>query len=360
MRLTPSDDRDWVKLPYHHSFAIVIRGVLWDDGLSPPMNCMKPTKRKFLGPVNSLRWRFAFGLFMGLVGGASCSRSDSDANGAAARTIGVTLLTVQHQFYQDLRTGLEEEAARHGYKLLISTAEFDPARQANQIDEFIVQKVSAMIVCPCDSRSVGASIVAANKADIPVFTADIACTSPLGKVTAHIASDNVEGGRMAARLLAKAIGSKGKVAVLSHPEVASVADRVKGFKDELAKYPDMQLVAELSSDGKRDKAVRVMEDLIQAHADLKGVFGINDDTALGALAAVESAGKLNQIKIVGYDATPEARSKIKAGQIYGDVIQNPRQIGTLTVQAIHELFQGKTPQASIPVEVGSFTGDQAK
>ena len=331
-----------------------------NDGNSPPTNCMDSFNRMLLGIGTTFRWKLATGLVLGLLCSASCSRSDTDAKGAAAKTIGVTLLTVQHQFYQDLRAGLQEEADRHGYKLLISTAEFDSARQANQIDEFIIQKVSAMIACPCDSRSVGASIVAANKADIPVFTADIACTSPLGKVTAHIASDNIEGGRAAARLLAGAIDQRGKVAVLSHPEVASVADRVKGFKEELAKYPDMQLVAELSSDGKRDKAVRVMEDLIQAHGDLKGVFGINDDTALGALAAVEAAGKLSQIKIVGYDATPEARSKINAGQIHGDVIQNPRRIGTLTIQAIHDLFEGRTPPASIPVEVGTFTGDQSK
>lgn len=335
-------------------------GELRDHGHSPPTNYMDSLKRKLLGRATLLRWCFACGLFVSLVGVASCSPSDTDAKGAAAKTIGVTLLTVQHQFYQDLRAGLQEEADRHAYKLLISTAEFDSARQANQIDEFIVQKVSAMIVCPCDSRSVGASIVAANKAEIPVFTADIACTSPIGKVTAHIASDNIEGGRAAARLLAGAINQKGQVAVLSHPEVASVADRVKGFKEELAKYPDLQLVAELSSDGKRDKAVRVMEDLIQAHGDLKGVFGINDDTALGALAAVEAAGKLSQIKIVGYDATPEARSKINAGQIYGDVIQNPRRIGTLTIQAVHDLLEGRTPPASIPVEVGTFTGDQSK
>jgi len=308
-----------------------------------------------------LRWAIAgflpIGLVVGLLAGVSCSPSDGDAKQAARKTVGVTLLTVQHQFYQDLRAGLVEEADRHGYRLLISTAEFDSARQANQIDEFIVQKVDALVVCPCDSRSVGASIAAANKANIPVFTADIACTSPIGKVAAHIASDNVEGGRMAARLLANAIGNKGKVVVLSHPEVASVADRVRGFKQELAAYPDVRVVAELSADGKRDKAARVMEDLLQAHADLSGVFGINDDTALGALAAVEADGRLKQIKIVGYDATPEARSKINSGHIYGDVIQNPRRIGTLTIQAVHDLLEGGTPPAVIPVEVGSYTGD---
>ncbi len=282
--------------------------------------------------------------------------SDNPAAGASAqKTIGVALLTMQHQFYQELRAGLEDAAKARQYRLLVVSAEFDAARQANQIDEFIVQKVHAIVVCPCDSRSVGASIVAANQADIPVFTADIANTSPLGNVVAHIASDNVQGGREAAKLLAVVLDGKGKVAVLSHPEVASVSDRVRGFKQQLATYPDIEVVAELSAEGKRDKAVRVMEDLLQSHPDLRGVFGINDDTALGALAAVESAGKIGRIKIVGYDATPEARAKIAAGAIYGDVIQNPRRIGELTIQAIHDYFTGRPPPPIIPVEVGTFT-----
>lgn len=274
-----------------------------------------------------------------------------------SKTIGVTLLTMQHQFYQELRAGMEEAAKGHGYRLLTVAAEFDATRQANQIDEFIVQKVDAIVVCPSDSRSVGAGIAAANSAEIPVFTADIANTSSLGKVVAHIASDNVQGGRKAAQLLCKALGDKGKVAILSHPEVASVADRVRGFREELARHPDVQIVAELSAEGKRDRAFRVAEDLLQAHADLSGVFAINDDTALGALAAIESVGRAGKIQIVGYDATPEARTKIAARSIYGDVTQNPTLIGRLTIAAIHDYFSGKTPPPMIPVEVGTFTGE---
>lgn len=274
---------------------------------------------------------------------------------AAGKTIGVTLLTMQHQFYQELRGGLESEAAKHGHRLLVVSAEFDSARQANQIDEFIVQKVDALVVSPCDSRSVGGSIDAANRAGIPVFTADIANLSPIGKVVSHIASDNVAGGREAAKLLARAIDGKGKVVVLSHPEVASASDRVRGFREEIKNHADVQIAAELSADGKRDKAMKVMEDLLQAHTDLRGVFAINDDTALGALAAVEAAGKQDQVRIVGYDATPEAREKIESGRIYGDVIQSPRRIGELTIGAIHDHFTGHTPPAVIPVEVGTFT-----
>lgn len=303
---------------------------------------------------------FGSGVFVTLNGCRKEENSPAEAKTPtnSGKTIGVSLLTMQHQFYQELRAGLEEAAAANGFRLAIVSAEFDSARQANQVDEFIVQKVAAMVLCPCDSRSVGASILAANEAKIPVFTADIANTSNLGTVVSHIASDNVQGGRKAAELMAAALEGKGKVVVLSHPEVASVADRVKGFKEKLAEHPGMQIALELSSEGKRDKAVRVMEDALQTHPDVRGVFGINDDTVLGALAAVESAGKGGQIKMVGYDATPEARAKIMAGAIYGDVIQNPKRIGQLTVQAVADHFAGKNPPSVIPVEVGAFTGKQ--
>lgn len=285
---------------------------------------------------------------------ASGSAVKKDDGGGASKTIGVSLLTVQHKFYQDMRSGMEREAGKLGYKLHITSAEFDAARQSNQIDEFLVQKVNAIVVCPADSRSVGAGIVTANQAGIPVFTADIANLSPRGEVVSHIASDNVQGGREAAKLMVEAVGARGKVAILTHPEVASVQDRVKGFKEELSKHAGLHVVAELSSDGKRDKAARVMEDLLQAQPEMSGVFCINDDSALGALATIEAAGKLGKIKIVGYDATPEARSKIQSGDMYGDVIQNPDRIGELTIQAIHDHFSGKSPAKVIPVEVGVF------
>lgn len=286
----------------------------------------------------------------------SSSVSDSTEKTAAQKTVGVTLLTMQHQFYQELRSGIENSASKNNLRVLIVSAEFDPARQANQIDDFITQKVDAIIVCPCDSRSVGASIVTANQANIPVFTADIANTSSMGKVVSHIASDNARGGAEAAKLLAAAMNNKGAVAILSHPEVASVMDRVKGFKTELAQHPDVTIVAELSADGKRDKAMRVMEDLLQSHPDLNGVFAINDDTALGALAAIEAAGKVGQVRIVGYDATPEAREKIDRRAIYGDVTQNPRRIGVSAIEAVSDFLSGKTPAPIISVEVGTYTG----
>lgn len=316
--------------------------------------------------------RFTFiAIAVAVLGAAGCGsappeKSSGRAMNGGAKVIGVSLLTEQHGFYQALRAGLEAAAKEQGYTLHITSGEFDAVRQANQVDEFIAQKVDAIVLCPCDSRGVGASIAAANQAGIPVFTADIANASPLGKVVAHIASDNREGGRKAGELMAQALGGKGAVAIITHPEVTSVQDRVAGFKETIAAHPGIRVVAELSAEGKRDRAVKVMEDILQSHPGVSGVFGINDDSALGALAAIEAAGRLGRITIVGYDANPEAQAKIRAGAIHGDVMQDPAAIGMLTIQAIATHFAGAPVDSVIPVPVGVFTaqttatGHQAK
>lgn len=299
-------------------------------------------------------------ILMGSMLHAGCERRTSAPAPATPTTpakpaIGVTLLTLQDGFYQELRAGLQAEADKLGYELIIAAAEKDAARQANQIDDLIVKKVKAIVVSPCDSRSVGASIKAANDAGIPVVTADIASLSPLGRVESHIASDNLAGGRKAAELMAAALQGKGKVAILSHPEVTSVQDRVKGFREGLVAHPGIQIVGDLPTEGRRDKALRAAEDLLQSHPDLAGIFGINDDTALGALAAVQAGGRVGAIRIIGYDGTPEARAKIEDGSMHGSVIQNPRLIGELTIRTLHDVLAGKTPPAVVPVEVGSVT-----
>ncbi len=274
---------------------------------------------------------------------------------AAGRRIGVSLLTAEHQFYRDLEASLTEQADKGGCRLQIAYGEFDHLRQAAQIDDFIARKVDALLIAPCDSKAVGESIVKANAAGIPVFTVDIANLSGKGRVVAHIASDNKEGGRQAGRLMAEALKGQGKVAIINHPNVTSVMERVAGFKDYLRAYQGIQIIADIPAWGQRDRAMAIMEDLLLMMPELDGVFAINDDSALGALRAVEAAGLAGKVAIVGYDATPEAYEAIKAGKIYGDVIQYPREIGRLAMQAVQDYLAGKQVPAYIPVKVGTFT-----
>jgi ribose transport system substrate-binding protein len=281
------------------------------------------------------------------------------ANQQGKVVVGVTLLTRTHPFYQDLEEGLKEAAAKRNYELLISTGEFDVAKQKDQIADFIVKKVNAIVVCPCDSTSIGTSIAKANEAGIPVFTADIACLAEGANVVCHIASDNVEGGKLAAQAMAKALGGTGRIAIIDHPEVESVIQRVKGFEEEIAKSDNIRIVAKLPGGGVKDKAFKVAEDILQAHPDLNGIFGINDDSALAALAAVEKAGKLGKITIVGFDAVPEARKAIQEGKIYADAIQKPKEIGKKTVEMVSLYFMGEVPPSQLLIPCGLYTKQDA-
>jgi ribose transport system substrate-binding protein len=287
-------------------------------------------------------------------GGPAAGTAEPAAKGEMP-VIGVSLLTRTHPFYQDLEAGLAAGAAEQGYRLLVQAGEFDVAKQKDQLENFIVRKVTAIVVCPCDSRSIGTSVAAANAAGIPVFTADIAVLAEGPKVVSHVASDNVAGGRLAARALADALGGRGEVAIIDHPEVESVIQRVKGFEEELASHPDLKLVAKLSGHGVKDGAFRTAEDILQAHPDLDGIFGINDDSALGALAAVEKAGRQGRVKIVGFDAVPEARQAINDGKIYADVIQQPTLIGRQTIACIADYLAGKPVAPSVLIPCDLYT-----
>ena len=290
-------------------------------------------------------------------GGKAAPPAASAPRPAAAKpVIGVSLLTRTHPFYQELEAGLREAAARHGYELLVQAGEFDVARQKDQVENFIVSRVAAIIVAPCDSNSIGTTIQAANHAGIPVFTADIAVLAEGVKVISHVASDNVAGGRLAADALARALGGRGTVAIIDHPEVESVIQRVRGFEERLAAaYPEMRVVAKLSGRGSKDMAFRTAEDILQSHPALDGIFGINDDSALGALAAVEKAGRSGRVTIVGFDAIPEARAAIAAGKIFADVIQRPHEIGARSVDAVAAYLAGQPVEPVTLIDCQLFT-----
>lgn len=264
----------------------------------------------------------------------------------AGGTIGVSLLTLNNPFFKEIADSMTAEAAKKGYKVVAVSGDFDVARQQNQVKDFIVKKVSAIVLCPCDSKAIGPAIREANKAGIPVFTADIASLDPSAKVVAHIATDNLQGGRLAADAVFEALGGKGRVAILDHPEIESVLLRTKGFEERLAELnqkPDaaVQIVAKLPGGGDKAKSFKAAQDLIQAHSDLNAIFAINDPSALGARAALENAGKADQIKIVGFDGQPEGKQAIKDGKLYADPIQFPDKIGVETVRAFFKYLDGE-------------------
>ncbi|MDP9024763.1 MAG: substrate-binding domain-containing protein, partial [Candidatus Eremiobacteraeota bacterium] len=164
----------------------------------------------------------------------STSTSDSSASPGApgGKTIGVSIQNREAQFYQEMENGMKAEAAKYGYSVTVVDANRDNAKQQSQVEDFVSKKVDAVVLTPYDSTAIGSAIREANAANIPVFTADIASQSKAGTVIAHIASDNVQGGEQAGKLICQAVKS-GTVAIIDEPEVTSVQDRVRGFKSAL-------------------------------------------------------------------------------------------------------------------------------
>jgi ribose transport system substrate-binding protein len=210
--------------------------------------------------------------------------------------------------------------------------------------------VAAIVVCPTDSQGIGPAIGRANRANIPVFTADIRARD--AKVVSHIASDNVAGGRLAGEYLAKRLGNRGRVAIIDQPYIQSVIERVQGFEEALRSRPGLQVVARLNGDGVRDRSLKAAEDLLQAQRNLDAIFAVNDETALGALSAIEASGR-SGILVVGYDASPEARKLIESGgsSLVADIAQDPYRIGVRTIDAVADHLAGKPVPSVIPVPV---------
>lgn len=293
-------------------------------------------------------------LLFGCSGGDSTSpatseSADTEAPASEIRgTIGYSAQTLTNPFFQIIADTMTEEAARHGYEVRVVSSNQDVARQAEQIDEFIVQNVAAIVLNPADSVSIGQAIRKANEAGIPVFTNDIKYTGDVGKVVCHVATDNLQGGRLAGEAMVRLLGETGgKVAVLDYPDVESCQMRTQGFREILDAHnaqdgaAPIEIVSVLNAKGARDEGYAKAQDIVAANNDLAAIFAINDPSALGAYAALEEAGLQDRITIIGFDGEKAGKEAILAGKILCDPIQFPDRMGRRTVERILQHFNGE-------------------
>jgi len=277
----------------------------------------------------------------------------SSTPAAAKSVIGVSLLTNTNPFFIDMGEAMKAEAQKHNFEVILESGDMDAAKQRDQVKDFIVKKVSAIVLSPCDSRAVGTTIQEANKAGIPVFTADIASLDKTAMVVSHVATDNYEGGKLAGTAILEAIGGSGKVAIIDHPEVESCIQRTKGFKEVLSANKSVEIVAQLPGHGERDTSFKTAQDILEKNPQLDAIFCINDPTALGAVAAIEKAGRTGKVKIISFDGMLEAKKAVRDGKIYADIVQFPDKIGEITIQGIASFMSGEKlkPQTLIPAAI---------
>lgn len=276
---------------------------------------------------------------------SSTNTSSSTSSSSASYTIGFAVSTTNNPFFVAMENGVQQEAKKLGIKVIVDNGNNDPSTQLNQVQDLIQQKVNAILLNPTDSQALSSAVKAANQAKIPVITLDRSVNS--GTVASFIASDSVQAGKMAADELIQALHGKGNVVELQGTMGTSAEiDREKGFDQEIAKAPGIKVVARQTANFDRNTALNVMQNILQAHPNINGVFAQNDEMALGALKAIQQSGKKG-ISIVGIDGEEEAVKDVQKGLMYADIAQQPIQEGAIGVKTALKVIKGESVPSTI-------------
>lgn len=276
-----------------------------------------------------------------------CNQTDKKT-----KKIGLIVSTLNNPFFVDLKKGVEKEAKELGYEVVVLDSQNDPAKEVSNMEDITVKDVDLVLLNPVDSDSAVASVMIANNADLPVMTVDRVSNG--GKVLSHIASDNIAGGDMAAKFLIDKLGNKGNIVELEGIAGSSATrDRGKGFEEGI-KGSNLKIIAKQSADFDRTKGLSVMENIIQSKDDINAVFAQNDEMALGASKALEDAN-MNNVLVVGFDATDDAVDAVKKGTMAATVAQQPILIGETAVKVANKYLNGEKVDDFIPVELQLVT-----
>lgn len=271
-------------------------------------------------------------------------------------TIGLSMNTQTNPFFVDVKDGVQKAADEHGIKLYITDAQNDPAIQMKDIENLITKKPDAIIIDTCDSDAIVASVEACNEAGIPVFTMDRQSNG--GEVISHIGYDAIKSGKIAGQYLVDTLSGKGKIVELQGIMGTNVAqNRSAGFNEIIAANPEMEIVATQVADFDRAKAMSVMENILQANSEIDGLYAANDEMLLGALEAIEAAGRLDEITMIGCDAIDDTLEAIKAGKVEATIAEPPFFLGKAILNTAFDYLSGKEVEASVILDNSLVTKD---
>ncbi|KAA1180476.1 substrate-binding domain-containing protein [Rhizobium tropici] len=262
-------------------------------------------------------------------------------------------------FYITMRKGAEAAAKAIGATLVFQGGpDFNPVTQVPVLDAVIAKKPDAILIAPTDKDQLIQPLKKAADAGIPVITVDTFIGTGVYQTgkgdadfpLAYIASDNLLGGAIAARALAKAVGEKGKVYVSNvKPGISTTDQREQGFKEEMKKYPNITVLETQYNDDDANKAASQLQAVFARNSDLDGVFGANLFSALGAANGVQQAGQTGKIRVVAFDAPTSIVDNINSGLVDLAIAQHPAEIGYFGVMAAYAHLTGN----SIPTAIGT-------
>jgi len=272
--------------------------------------------------------------------------------------VGITFMTTDNEFFQAMENSVREEIeGKLNGTLLVSNGQHDAAKQLNDVEDFLIQGIELLLLNPVDYEASESVVALAKEAGVPVICLD---GDSIGDRDIFIASNNYDAGVIDAEYVAERLEGEGKVVVINGNPVSAVRNRFNGFMDTIKKYPDIEVVAEQNGDGVKTKSLTVMSNILQGQPEIDAVFAINDPSALGVLAAVQSAGREDEMFIVGVDGAPNALEAISNGTaLEATAAQQPAKIGKLGVEYGLKILNGEETPDEIPVPVKLITEDNA-
>lgn len=299
-----------------------------------------------------------FGVF-GILG---CQRQESGGNNKRP-VIALVMKTLNHPYFLDMRKGASEAARNHNIQLVVQAAEreIDAEKQMQIIENLIQRRVSVLCISPSGSKEIVPVIIKANKARIPVLIVDTRVDTAVlqeagGYIEGFVGADNFEGGKLAGKYLADQLNGKGKVAILEGIPGHETGDsRLRGFYQIIKNYPDVQIVSSQTANWERAQGYSVFQNVLQAHPNVDALFSCSDMMALGAIEAISEAGKTGKIKVIGFDASSEARDAVEKGLMLATVAQFPFDMGKRVVENALLILQDQSIDKDIEIPIQLVT-----
>ncbi|MDN6194152.1 MAG: D-ribose ABC transporter substrate-binding protein, partial [Alkalibacterium sp.] len=285
-------------------------------------------------------------LLLGACGTTGLEGSNTEDNGEEEienidpndMVVGLSVSTLNNPFFVSLEEGVVNTAESEGTEVSTVDAQDDTAKQLNDVSDLIQQDVDVLLINPVDSAAIEPAIESANSAGIPVITIDRSTEG--GEVVTLVASDNVEGGEMAAQYIIDLVGEGATTVQLEGvPGASATRERGEGFMN--IAEDGLDVVDSQTANFNRSEGLTVMENMLQSNENVEAIFAQNDEMALGALEAIEAAGLAEDIVVVGFDGNDDAIEAIEAGRMDATIAQQPLEMGRIAMETAFEYFDGE-------------------
>lgn len=280
---------------------------------------------------------------------APTQATTGDATGKI--TIGVSIANFNDTFLTYMTDGMKAYAATLGADVEVTYADAkeDTATQLAQVENFITQKVSAIVVVPVDTAATDPITAAAKEANIPlVYVNRLPANLPDDVV--FVGSNSIDAGVFQMEYIAEKLGGKGNVVIMMGKlDNEAAVQRTAGVEQVAAQYPDIKIIKKQTANWSRDEGLSLMENWLASGDQIDAVAANNDDMALGAIQAIEAAGKLGQIIVGGTDATPDALAAMADGKLDMTVFQDAAGQGGGAIKAAVALARGETVEYRVMI-----------